>query len=155
MKLIYISIFTFLAFSNHRAEAQQGRLDVETVSPESYSIEFEGETGVTKQQAGARAMQAACDIARRHRYSHFAVTYFGMTEHLTRVRTRRGTTTGRVGQDGRPIDIQTTPDLYSNISSGLANLNIVLVNRGGVDMLAPLHDIVQASSCTVASNAPR
>lgn len=142
----------FFALLPNLAYAQSGDIDIRsTGAGDGYSIEFNGAVGVTAQQAGERTMQAGCNLARERGFSHFAVTYFGMTEKLTRVRTRRGRTTGRMGSNGQVTDVETTNDRYSNVSSGWSALNVVLVNDGGIEMLAPLHDIVDASSCRVSS----
>lgn len=146
----FATIFMFSSSVN----AQEGQTVIEPVGTSSFSIKFDGASGVTQEAAGSRVMQIGCGLAREHGYTHLGVSYFEMGEHVQAVQTQRGQTTARMGADGRPTDIETTQDQYRAVRSGWATLNVIMMNRGGVEMLESSTDIIEVAGCTVQSRDP-
>lgn len=129
--------------------AQEGNLDVEQISTEGYSIEFEGAAGVTRQQAGSRVMAAGCDIARRRGFPYLGVSYFRMTEPTERVVARPRQTDGRTMPDGRYVEYEVAPATYRSVSRGRATLNVVLMNQGGLHLVRGSKQAIDVASCSV------
>lgn len=155
MKLIIFACIAATAIAaTPTTQAQQGRTQIRRVDTDGFNIRFYGEVGVTREFAGLSVMDTGCRLARENNFTHFSVSYFGTIQHPSRVLVSRGRMDGLI-VNGRATSSQVSPDVYRTDYSGEASLVMVMMNQGGVDMLAPLYDIVNASSCTVVSSAPR